>query len=241
MSSRIGLADRIALDFGSAGFWFDGEPLALETLPEGIRRVPETALCHCLELLTPVVGESYASVYLLLVFASTFATAFAHRLIVAVDDETKYVRPRDSTDMETSESVRAALAALGKGRPRGTIVLVSPFDLVLAASLAVGYRSMLVVRYELHGPEPEDCDLLAAHIRTAQSVQDEAMSEIVFSGVGLVSAYGTNNLNAAWPDDAESPLLLHAAEYLSPNSRHPSLSSVVSQRRHPAPRSFLSA
>lgn len=38
--------------------WFAGDPLALEILPAATRRVPETALHRCLELLRPIVGDS---------------------------------------------------------------------------------------------------------------------------------------------------------------------------------------
>ncbi|WP_461514164.1 hypothetical protein [Rathayibacter agropyri] len=98
-------------------------------------------------------------------FASTFATMSARRLIVALD-EVRRVRPRDSIDMEVSESVRAALAALDRGRPRGAVVLASAFDPILASVLTARCQSALVVRYELHGPEPQDCDLFVAHART---------------------------------------------------------------------------
>lgn len=160
VSARQGLADRVV----SAVHPFSGAPLAIETLAEGTRRVPETAMRRCLDLLSPVTGESCSAVDLLLVFAGAFATAFALRLVVAVDDETKRVRPTDSTGMETSESVRAALAARGRGRPRSSLVLASAFEPGLTASLLDGCRSALVVRYELHGPQPEDCDVLAAHV-----------------------------------------------------------------------------
>ncbi len=160
VSPRPGLPHR----FAAADHPFSGSPLAIETLPEGTRRVPETAVRRSFDLLAPVVGESFDAVDLLLVFAGAFATAFARRLVVTVDDETARVRPTDSTGMETSESVRAALAARGSGRPRSSLVLASAFDAGLAASLLEGCRSALVVRYELHGPHPEDCDLLAAHV-----------------------------------------------------------------------------
>jgi len=160
VSPQPGVAHR----FASAEHPFAGAPLAIETLPEGTRRVPETAVRRCLDLLAPVVGGSFDTVDLLLVFSGAFATAFVRRLIDAVDDETVRVRPTDSTGMETSESVRAALAALGNGRPRSSLVLASSFDAGLAASLLGGCRSALVVRFELYGPRPEDCDLLVAHV-----------------------------------------------------------------------------
>ena len=83
---------------------------------------------------------------------------------VPLDEESALVRPTDSTNMEASEAIRAALAALGRGRPRGAIVLASGFDAELVASLSAGCPSVLVVRIDPYGPEPENCDVLAAHI-----------------------------------------------------------------------------
>lgn len=163
VSTRLGLVERVRAASGVPAPPFDGEPVIVEILPPDTRRLPQTAVRRCFDLLAPLVGESFAAVDLLLVFAGDFATAWAHRLVVAVDEESARVRPTDSTNMEASETIRAALSSLGRGRPRSTIVLAAAFDAELVASLSAGCPSVLVVRIELHGPEPENCDVLAAH------------------------------------------------------------------------------
>jgi len=167
-SARADIGARALLAGSDAAGPFDGAPLALEIIPDAARRTPQVALRRCLEVLMPGVGSSLSTVDLLLVFAGSFATAFARRLVVAVE-ESRRVRPTDSTGMETSETVRAALVALDAGRPRSAVIVASDFDPVLASAVTSACSSALVVRFELYGPEPEDCDVWATHVASPRA------------------------------------------------------------------------
>lgn len=160
VSTRTGIVERAR----ASASVFGGDPVAVEVLDGDTRRANQVAVRRCLELLAPAVGPTYAAVDLLLVFAGAFASAWAHRLVDAVHDDARRVRPTDSTNMETSEPIRAALAGLDLGRPRSALVLASAFDPALVAALCAGCRSVLILCLELHGSEPEECDVLAALI-----------------------------------------------------------------------------
>ncbi len=163
VSTRTGLVERAR----ASAPLFEGDPLAVEVFAGDARRANQVAVRRCLELLAPAVGPTYAAVDLLLVFAGAFASAWAHRLVDAVVDEARRVRPTDSTNMETSEPIRAALAGLDLGRPRSAVVLASAYDPALVGALSAGSESVVVLCLGLQGTEPEDCDVFAALIGSA--------------------------------------------------------------------------
>lgn len=146
------------------GGLFDGAPSRVENVEEGSRRVTQTCVLRALEALRADHGCEPGTVDLLLVFAARYAALHARALVDRVDDPTARLNPRISTDMETSEPVRGALAELGSGRPRGALVLASAYDERTAARLAPVDGRVLVLRLEVWpgSDEAPQTDVLAS-------------------------------------------------------------------------------
>lgn len=155
--------------------WFEAAPAAVLTVAESERRLPDAALKAALEVMISRWGLQVHDVELLLVFAASFATAHTRRLVERVEDPDVRLRPRDSTDMETSESIRWTLDQLDRGVPRTTLILASPYDPGLVTLLAPPTGSTLVLRYDVWGPDPRQTDVLLTYC-AARSDSDFGLS-----------------------------------------------------------------
>jgi hypothetical protein len=139
------------------------EPVAVLTVADTERRLPDAALKVALELMAERCGVDVGSVALLLVFSSSFATAHTRRLVERVATPGVRLRPRDSTDMETSESIRWTLEQLERGVPDTTLILASPFDPGLVRLLCPPGSGSLVLRYLTWGDDPRQTDVLLGY------------------------------------------------------------------------------
>lgn len=161
VGDRLGAAGEVQP--ASQASWFGAAPAALLTVSETERRLPDAALKAALETLADQWGLELGQVALLLVFAAQFATAHTRRLVERVEELALRVRPRDSTDMETSESIRWTLDQLDRGVPEATLILASPYDSALVSLLAPRDGALLVLRYEVWGDDPRQTDVLLAY------------------------------------------------------------------------------
>ncbi|NCT91693.1 hypothetical protein GXB85_12130 [Cellulomonas sp. APG4] len=101
---------------------------------------------------------------LLLVFAARYAALQTRGLIDRVDDPGARLNPRISTDMETSEPIRGAIAELGAGGPRGALVIASAYDERTVARLAPATGHLMVMRLEVWcgSVDPREADVLVS-------------------------------------------------------------------------------
>lgn len=155
--------------------WFGAAPAAVLSVSDAERRLPDAALKAALETLADQWVLELDRVALLLVFSASFATAHTRRLVACVEDPTRRVRPRDSTDMETSESIRWTLEQLDRGVPEATVIVASPYDPALVDLLAPSDGAMLVLRYELWGEDPRQTDVLLGY---QQAVNESRLVEV---------------------------------------------------------------
>lgn len=119
-------------------------PVVIDHVPA--RRSPEGGLTSALRAAAPQVGGDLAALGLALVFCGDHASFRIDALDRALDGSGKRFTARDSTDMEPSESFRAALAEAGAGTPGTVLVLDGPRDDTLVDHLA-GRDEVLVVEY----------------------------------------------------------------------------------------------
>lgn len=153
------------------------------------RRLPDAALQAALQ--TVLVDEHRLDrLELVLVFAAEFATAHTQRLVSRVEDPRVRLRPRDSTDMETSESLRWTFDALDQGTPRAVLIIASEWDPDLAATLTDHLEHALLVRYRTWGDDPRDTDVEVALVGGGPRPASVPGS-VVVSGMGLLTAYGS--------------------------------------------------